>query len=147
GVHTLEPTLEPSQLQDLLAVSTIPLRALSRDCMSCELPEELSVARAATAEQALLLERVPSSLCGLPSTAVPGMPGRLLELSLSEAEILAASVVIAPGGRIEGATTSERRSRRAELSRKPGVTASAVSIYTLCMPLASQAGTVPPGET
>src|SRR5690348_9167817 len=58
------------------------------------------------------------------------------------------SMVIAPGGRMDGATTSTRNNFREPLRLLMlGDTASDVSTYTVCIPLASQAALVPPGES
>jgi len=79
-------------------------------------------------------ESVPSRVCGRPSIAVSGIPSPLLSADVSVPAELAigvpdVSIVMAPGGRIEGATTSKRNSLREPFRPfKLGVTASDVSM-------------------
>jgi hypothetical protein len=111
GVQMFPFNPVPSALQELFAWVTIPLRTTFKACSSCVVPGALSVANGAIAEQLPAVAKLPSRLCGRPSSAIAGIPALLLRTG---AAVVAPKVTI-PAGRIEGATTSKRSNLREPL--------------------------------
>src|SRR5579864_2883666 len=113
GVQVLGEMLVPSALQELLAAFTMLRRRSFNPFCKDAVPWGLLAASAATDEQVAAAESEPSRPWTRPSMLVAGIRTFLnvAEIGLELVE-LPTSIVTAPGGRMDGATTSNRSSLR-----------------------------------
>ena len=125
------------------------LRTRSRACSSCVLPATLSVAKGAIAEQLPAWQGTRwRPACHSGHGLDRQWQSRECSVLPRTGIALVAPMVSAPGGRMEGATTSKRSNLREPFGPPDcAVAAREVNMYTGSIPLASQDGLVPPGES